>query len=195
MIVIGASGHAKVVIEIAEQHALSIDAIYDQDVSKGKIFSYDIVHVLHKDMTNKYVIAVGDNATRKKIAMELPPSFCDALIHKNAIVSPMATIGQGSVVMAGAIINADAHIGKHVIINSGAIIEHDCIIEDYAHISPNAALAGGVTVKEGAQVGIGASVIQGLTIGKNAMVGAGAAIITNVPENTITVGVPGMPKK
>lgn len=195
MIVIGASGHAKVVIEIAEQRGYTIDAVYDQDQSKVRILSHFVTQTLDIDARNEYCIAIGDNQIRKKISQELTSRFCEALIHKSAIISPSATIGKGSIVMAGAIINAEARIGKHVIINSGAIIEHDCVIEDYAHISPNASLAGDVTVKECAQVGIGASVIQGITIGQNALVGAGAAIIDDVPKNTVTVGVPGIPIK
>lgn len=107
-------------------------------------------------------IAIGDNATRKRIALEhegmRPAALFGFLIHPSAQVSTSARIGPGTVVMAYAIIAADAVVGKHCIINHGATVDHDCIIGDYAHIAPGAHLCGNVEVGEGALVGVGVGV-------------------------------------
>lgn len=191
MIILGASGHAKVIIEIAQANDRTIDTVYDKDVAKVEVLGYPVCHDEIPPQATCAVIAIGNNKIRQQLAQDHKTSFCAPLIHPTAIVSPSASLGEGTVVMAGAIINAGAKIGAHVIINTAAVVEHDCVIEDFVHISPNAALAGNVTVEKGAHVGIGANVIQGVQIGKQAVIGAGAAIIEGVAAHAVVVGVPG----
>lgn len=146
----GASGHGKVIIEIAETLGYSIGYVFDDDKSITKLLSYKVTHSPNEHQLLQYpiVFAIGNNKTRQQLAATLHIKTAPPLIHPSAIISPRATIGKGTVVMPGAIINADTVIGDHCIINSGAVVEHDCILEDFVHISPNASLAGGVTVKK-----------------------------------------------
>ncbi|RMB63830.1 acetyltransferase [Dokdonia sinensis] len=195
MIVIGASGHAKVVLGIMEALDIAVTLVYDKDVAKKKIKSYSITHEEVFSNHETAVIAVGNNKVRSRLAKQYKGKFTVAIIHPSAIVDPSATIGEGSVVMPGAIVNADAQIGKHCIINSGAVIEHDCVIGDFAHISPKAVLAGNVTIGAGVQVGLNASVIQGKSIGKDAIIGAGAVVVHNIPSRCTAIGVPAKPIK
>jgi sugar O-acyltransferase (sialic acid O-acetyltransferase NeuD family) len=188
----GASGHAKVIIEIFELRRLKIFGLIDDNHQIKSFLNYPVQNdasiLAHNE--SELIISIGDNATRKKIAEKLAVKFTKA-IHVFANISQRAEIGDGTVIMAGAIINSLVRIGKHVIINTNSSIDHDCVIGDYAHISPNAALAGNVVVGEGSHIGIGACVIQGITIGKWATVGAGAVIINDVPDYAIVVGNPG----
>jgi UDP-perosamine 4-acetyltransferase len=112
------------------------------------------------------------------------------IMHPQAIVSPNATLGKGTAVLAGAIINAGAKIGENVIINTGAIVEHDCIIDHHGHIAIGARLAGEAVIGEGSHIGMGACILQGVKIGERAIVGAGAVVLKDVPQNTTAVGVP-----
>ena len=190
MIVIGASGHAKVVIEIAEAMGKPIDMVYDEDVTKISLFQYPITHDSNFELGKPSIIAIGNNAIRKRFSKTVDITVSEALIHPTAILSPSAIIGKGSVVMAGAIVNAHSQIGAHVIINSGAIVEHDCVFLDFAQISPNVSLAGGVTVGEETHIGIGTSVIQGVSIGNKVMVGAGAVVLRDIEDHDKVAGVP-----
>ena len=108
------------------------------------------------------IIAVGDNAKRRQIALEnegaRPQILYGVLIHRSAVISPSAKIGTGTVIMAGAVVQAGARIGKHCIINTCASVDHDCIVGDYAHIAPGAHLCGHVEVGEGALVGVGVGI-------------------------------------
>lgn len=186
----GASGHGKVVAEIAELSGLDIAGFIDDNHEITELISYPVAHQLPSKPIS-LLLSIGNNRTRKKIAQSLTQVSYKSLIHPRAIVSRHALLKEGTVVMGGVTINAGSNIGKHCIINTNASIDHDCVIGDYVHISPNAALAGDVKVGEGTQIGIGACVIQSVRIGAWCTIGAGAVIIKDVPDGTTVVGNPG----
>ncbi|MFN3020921.1 acetyltransferase [Chryseobacterium sp. TY3] len=184
----GASGHGKVVLEIAEALKIPVEAFIDGDQTKLNLLSYPIVH--HVPENVEITLSLGNNVTRKNIANQLSDYVFKTLIHPNAQISKRAELGAGSVVMAGVSINSCSKIGEHCIINTNAAVDHDCILEDFVHISPNASLAGNVKIGELTQIGIGSCVIQGVKIGKNCMIGAGSVVIRDIPDNAIVVGNP-----
>jgi sugar O-acyltransferase (sialic acid O-acetyltransferase NeuD family) len=189
--IIGAGGHAKVIIEIIESMGLPVGKLYDQNPDRSELIGYNVVTDI-SGIPGDCVIGIGDNATRRKLSLAFSAErrWHSALLHSAAWISPRAQVGKGTVVMAGAVINTGTVIGDHVIINTKASVDHDCMIGDYAHISPGAALAGNVIVGEGAQVGIGSSIKQGIKIGKWAIVGAGAVVVKDVPDFAVVAGVP-----
>lgn len=186
---IGASGHAKVIIDIIENAGLTIGKIYDQDKQKKHILGYEIVHDTSK-LPNETIIAIGDNNVRKKIA-NANTFYMKALVHPKSCISKYSTLGNGTVIMAGVSINADTQIGNYCILNTNSSVDHDCRIADFVHISPNASLAGGVEVGECSHIGIGACIKQGVKIGKNCIIGAGAVILKDIPDGAVVVGNPG----
>ncbi len=189
MILYGASGHGKVILDILESiHEPAIE-IWD-DADKDPLWEYPVKKPADA-ISDKVVIGIGVNATRKKIAERLAGTVTFGTpVHATAYISQRATIGEGTVVMAGVTVNPDVRIGKHCIINTSCSIDHDCVIGDYAHISPNATLSGDVYVGEGTHIGSGASVIQGIRIGKWCTIGAGTVVIKDIPDYTTAVGNP-----
>jgi len=189
----GASGHAKVVIEIAEQNGHTIGGLIDANPAITALLGYTVSAQLPKDdyASNVFLISIGNNRIRKQIAQEMASVHFEMLAHRQAAISQRATIDEGTVIMAGVSVNSEVSIGRHCIINTNASIDHDCSIADFVHISPNAALAGNVTIGEGTHIGIGACVIQGIKIGKWCTIGAGAVIIRDVPDGATVVGNPG----
>ena len=183
MILFGASGHAKVIIDILEGNGVQVEKIYDDNPRTDNIFGIGVEHSSQIGENKAAIISVGNNTNRKKISEKYKFQYQIA-VHKTAAISVHSKIGEGTVVMANVVVNPSVEIGKHCIINTGAVLEHDCKISDFAHISPNAALAGNV------EVGIGASVIQGVKIGKWATIGAGAVVIKDVPDFAVVVGSP-----
>src|ERR1700748_3064273 len=140
----GASGHAKVVIEILEQQQSIISGLVDANPDIKELLGYPVytsIEGVFNSNETSIIISIGNNVTRKKIAETLSVSFTKA-IHRSANISSRCLIAEGSVIMAGVSINSNAIVGKHVIINTNSSIDHDCIIEDYVHLSPNVALAG-----------------------------------------------------
>lgn len=188
----GASGHAKVIIDILHENHVTIDCIIDDNPKFDQILGLPVLKTTEVDsskLTN-VIIAIGNNRIRKLLSQRLFVFFPTA-IHPTAVVSKFASLGVGTVVMAGSLINPDSHIGAHCIINTGSVVEHDCVIGDFVHISPGVSLAGNVNVGEGAHVGIGATIIQGISVGKWSVIGAGAVIIHDVPDYAVVVGIPG----
>ncbi len=112
------------------------------------------------------------------------------VIHPSALISPSATLAEGTTVLAGAILNACVVLGVDVIVNTGAILEHDSTIGDHVHIATGARLCGGVRVGREAHVGAGATILQGIHIGEQAIVGAGACVTHDVPPGVTVAGVP-----
>jgi len=139
-----------------------------------------------------FIVAIGDNRTRREIARELEAAGARfaRLIHPAATVSPKARIGPGAVVMARAVVQPDAEVGAHAIVNTGAIVEHDCAVGDYAHIAPGAVMTGGARAGEGALLGAGAVILPGRTVGAWAAAGAGAVVTRDVPPGCTAAGVP-----
>jgi acetyltransferase EpsM len=186
----GASGHAKVCLEIAEALAIKVNAFVDDNSVETNLFSIPILKDLPRDAENIF-ISIGNNLIRKKIYNTYSKLNFVTLSHPKSNISFRSEIGKGSAVMAGATINSNSFIGSNVIINTNASIDHDCIVDNFVHISPNAALAGNVKVSEGSHIGIGATIIQGIKIGKWSTIGAGAIVLEDVPDFSVVVGNPG----
>lgn len=193
MNIYGASGHAKVIVDIILSVNGEIDHIFDDNLAIKQLLNFKVTHNvtdnLMKRTTN--IIGIGNNATRKRISSKITGEFHPYVAHPSAVISPLASIGRGTVVMANASVNAEAEVGCHCIVNTGAVVEHEVVLEDYVHIAPNTSIAGDVFIGEGSHVGIGASVIQGIRIGRWATIGAGAVIIEDVPDFATVVGNPG----
>jgi len=192
LILYGASGHGKVILDILSSNGLKPDSIWD-DAPKGVFAGYGVITpALDNPQDKQVVISIGDSAIRKTIAERIGDR-CGfiAVVHTSAIVAPSSRVSAGTVVMPNAVINADSNVGAHVIVNTAAIIEHDCTIGDFVHISPNATLCGNVSVGEGTHIGAAAVVIPGIKIGSWCKIGAGAVVIKDVPDGATVVGNPG----
>lgn len=199
VLVYGAGGHGKVVVDILERMAQYkiVGFVDDNPSQKGRsFFGYPVIGsldaLLEHGTQSHLILAIGDNEARGRLAHRLEPlgfQFATA-VHPTASLGRDTKLGWGTVIMANVAVNSGATIGRHVIINTGATIDHDCVIGDFAHISPGVHLGGGVTVGSLAHVGIGASVIQNVTIGAGSVIGAGAAVVKDVPPNVVAVGVP-----
>jgi len=190
MYLFGASGHGKVIAEIAELLKFEIHGFIDENTNINDLLGYDVIPKIPEN-AKEIFISIGNNTIRKRISEKDEKYIYPTLIHPSSNISKRTKLGKGTAVMAGVSINACTYIGNHCIINTNASIDHDCIVENFVHISPNAALAGNVTVGEGTHIGIGASIIQGVKIGKWSTIGAGAVIIKDVPDGATVVGNPG----
>lgn len=196
--VFGASGHGRVVAELATEVGWkSIDFYDDTFLKKGRLDGHPIKGNLNDLLTQFRAyggvhVAVGANEVRLRILKSLQDLNvkCPNIISPSAIISPTAELGTGIAVMANVVVNANASIGDGVILNTSCSVDHDCEISSGVHISPGARLAGDVSVGECSWIGIGSSIIQGIDIGANTTIGAGSVVIKSIPGNVVSVGVP-----
>ena len=189
----GASGHAKVIIDIIRSRNEELHLIFDDDPAITQLMGEKVINEPARGTMEgrTSIVAIGNNRTRKKVAAKIGGDFHPFMAHASAVVSSSARIGAGTVIMANATVNPEARIGEHCIINSGAVVEHDVNLGDFVHISPNASIAGNVKIGEGSHIGTGACIIPGISIGRWVTVGAGAVIIKDIPEFAVVVGNPG----
>ena len=186
MYLYGASGHAKVIIEILEASGITVDGLFDDNEQLVELQGYPVQRY-DVECDAEKIISIGNNSVRKQIVERIGGNYGTA-IHPSAIISPRATIGEGTVVMHGAIVQSDACVGRHAIVNTGAKIDHECQIGDYAHISPGVTLCGNVAVGEGTQIGVGSVVVPGVRIGKWSLVCAGSVVTKDIPDYCIASG-------
>ncbi|MDZ4153192.1 acetyltransferase [Methylicorpusculum sp.] len=202
LIILGAGGHSKVLINALMMQSAEIIGLTDIDDKKvGKlVMGVQIIgndnDVFDYPMDSILLInglgSIGVNSSRRKIFERFISNGYKfaSVIHSSAIVSTDSVLSEGVQVMAGAVIQPICHIGKNVLINTGAIVEHDCQIGDHAHIATGSTLSGGVIVGTSSHIGAGATVLQGIKIGEFSIVGAGATVISDVPAGVTVVGVP-----
>ena len=192
---IGAGGHAKVILALLEALGRKCLGIYDDNEQRygTTLLGVPVIGTVREipDRCDiSAVIAIGDNATRKRIA-EIFRNICWAtLIHPHSWVHGSVKIDKGSVVFAGAVVQPDTRIGKHSIVNTSASVDHDCQIGDFCHIAPGCHLAGGVHINNLTFIGVGAVVIPKISIASNTVVGAGASVVNDLAYSGTYIGVP-----
>lgn len=194
IVLVGAGGHAKVVIALAHALGHAVVALVDRDPEKlGRLVSGVPVVGSAAEVADAhgcgFVLSIGDNRTRAEFAAVMKVRFV-SLVHPWAWVAPSAEIGPGAVVFAGCVVQPDARVGAHAIVNTGATIDHDCTLGSFVHVAPGAHLAGQVRVGEGAFLGVGCAVKNGVEVGAWATLGAGAVAVHDVSEGVVAVGIP-----
>jgi len=199
IIVLGASGHAKVVIDLIEkQEQFQIIGLIDDDptLNGQEIYGYKVLgdkEELENQSCKQCVIAIGDNQVRNDLEYWLEINgfvLVKSISHPSSQLARGVSIGNGSVVMAGSVVNSDTNIARNTIINTGATIDHDCNIGNAVHIAPGATICGGVTVGDLTLIGAGAVIHPNVKVGKNVIVGAGATVLKDIADNVSVVGTP-----
>lgn len=197
LLIIGASGHGKVIADIAlKMNKWKSIAFIDDDENIKSSMGREVIgkladaHLYMKDYD--IFVAIGNNVTREKIQekLEAEGASIPVLIHPMAIIGEQVEFGAGTAVMAGTVINCCTIIGKGCIINTGATIDHDNFIEDYVHISPGVHIAGTVKIGKGTWLGVGSVVSNNLNIISGCKVGAGAVVVKDIIEFGTYVGIP-----
>jgi UDP-N-acetylbacillosamine N-acetyltransferase len=202
LIVWGASGHAKVVADIARLTGWEVVGFLD-DVDpgrRGREFFGALVLGRYQDVLaagafadgTALALGVGDNAARLARAREALAAGLElpCLMHPSAVRADSALFGAGCVVAAGALLNPDVRVGDAGLVNTGAGVDHDGVIGAGAHIAPQAVLAGGVRVGERSLVGVGAVVLPRVAIGHDVTVGGGSTVTRDLPDGVVAIGSP-----
>ena len=192
LVIIGASGHGKVIADIAKKNGYHEIVFLDDDENIHECGGYPVIGRSHEvDTINADVIVgIGNASIRKKIQQSIPARKMATLIHPSAVIAEDVIIGVGTVIMAGAVINSGARIGTGCIINTCASVDHDCNVRDYAHIAVGSHLCGTVSVGDETWIGAGAIVSNNISICSEVMIGAGAVVVKDIDDAGIYLGIP-----
>jgi sugar O-acyltransferase (sialic acid O-acetyltransferase NeuD family) len=205
ILIIGAGGHAKVVVDAIHNSKLKTNEIYIAD-DNPKLEHVDFmgVHIItpvkqaieqiSQSAKIKFHIAIGDNQTRldiysKFIASDIRFDLL-TIAHFNSTISVYSDIAAGCLVAAQAIVGPYAIIGINTIVNHGAIIDHDVTIGNFCHIAPNATIGGNVKIGNNCLVGSSATILPNIIIGDNVIIGSGAVVTKNIQANCLVKGIP-----
>jgi sugar O-acyltransferase (sialic acid O-acetyltransferase NeuD family) len=192
--IIGAGGHAKVVIESARASGLEVAGLIDERTNMhgtSLLGCLVLGGVRSIPVGAPCVIAVGDSRARERVAAELDGRVTwTRVIHPRAEIARDVDIGQGTVVFAMAVVQPGSVIGRHAIINTATVVEHDDSVGDFAQLATAAKLTGRVAVGTGAFIGAGAVVLPGVRVGAWSVVGAGAVVTHDVQAGQTVAGVP-----
>jgi sugar O-acyltransferase (sialic acid O-acetyltransferase NeuD family) len=196
LLIVGAGGHAKVVVDAAMAAGYQIAGIVGQPGDPAEILGHAIVHDASGIEADGFIVAIGDNATRARyfaehLARGLTPAV---ILHPSVIVGSQVKLGGGTFAAAGVIVNAGANIAENCILNTGCTVDHDCAIGAHSHIGPQVALCGGVTLGDGVLIGVGSAAAPLARVGEWSVVGAGATVIGDLPGHAICVGTPARPQ-
>lgn len=186
MLIYGASGHGKVLQDVAEACSHHVTAFIDDNAGHDLLHGIPIVHG-YTPTDEPLIIAIGNNSVRRKIAERLTAHYA-TLIHPAALLAPNVSVGEGSVVMARALIESGTAIGRHCIVNTAVSMARDCHVADYVHLSPHARLDHHVSVGEGTWICAGSTIAAHVRIGRWAVVGAGAVIRSDIPDFALVFG-------
>lgn len=202
LIIIGASGHGRVVAECAQLQGNypTIEFLDDKYPNDKETEHWPIVGEIgdwHQFITSAdFIVAINVNKYRSAMSEAIVDEGGQlaTIVHPSAVVSPNAKLGQGTVVCANATINIGATIGDNNIINTGASVDHDCLLGSGVHVSPGGRIASQVTIGTNVWIGIGATINEGLCIGANTIIGGGASVIHDAEKDSLYVGVPAIKK-
>lgn len=201
IVILGAGGHARVLIDLADMLGLEIKGLTSRHHEVGTLIAGKPVlgsdRVLLEQEVGEVELAIGFGTTEmSSVRKALFERMRDVgyqfvtLIHPSACVSGGAAIGEGSQIMAGTVLQTGVKVGENCIVNTRASLDHDVAVGDHCHIAPGVVCSGGVEVGHGSHLGVGSVVIEGINIGSSSMVAAGALVVEDLASGARVKGVP-----
>lgn len=184
----GASGHAKVVMDIAHSIFVEVPCLIDDNPLVSTLAGVPVVHSAEE--LSPMIVTIGDCQIRRRVVQKLGERVYLTMVHPSAIKAASVKLGYGTVVMAGSILNPFVEVGNHCIVNTGASLDHDVKVGNFVHIAPHCTICGDVEIGEGTWIGAGTTVIQGIRIGKDCFIGAGSVVVKDIPDGTLCYGNP-----
>lgn len=185
LLIVGAGGHGRSVAEAVSAGGEFVVVGFLDDAHPGldRVWEFPLLGKVAdlgrcRDVADHAFVAIGNNALRRRLTAELRNAgfLLATVVHPQAIVSPTALIGLGSVVMAGAIVGTEARLGEGAIVNCAAVVDHHCRVGDFGHLGVNAAMAGGSVLGAGAWMQVGSALGYGVEIDADRVLAPGEAV-------------------
>lgn len=202
MLIIGAKGHAKEILEILikqnnKQRLLFYDDI-STDLPKLLYDKYKIIRTIDEVkreflVDNRFILGLGNPQARYALALKFISigGILESLISSQSNIGSFnVDLGKGINIMTGVFISNDVKIGEGSLLNTNCTIHHDTEIGRYCGISPGVYITGGCKIGNFCVIGTGAIILPKITVGNNVIIGAGALVSKNIPSNVLAAGMP-----
>jgi len=203
ILVFGASGHAKVIIDAIEKESnYEIIGLIDSNKDLGEeTFGYrvlgkeeNLVDIVKDNKIEGGIIAIGDNWVRKEVEEKIKKNISDfkfvTCIHPSAQIARDVKIGKGTIVMPGAIINSSCNVGDHCILNTNSSLDHDSTLSSFSSLAPNSTTGSNVKIGKFSVISLGANVTHNVKIGEHCVIGAGSLVLEDIENNSLSYGIP-----
>ncbi|MCM2678915.1 acetyltransferase [Echinimonas agarilytica] len=198
LVILGAGGHGKVVLDVAQQIGRYSEYIFLDDFHPvgSLVANTEVVGTLDSfkqfESNSEFFIAMGRCQSREIWYQKLDVAGLPlaTLVHPSAVISPSVTLERGVLVCAGVVVNPHAQIGLCTILNTACSVDHDCVIGDFSIICPGVSLAGAVSIGPRCWIGIGSTIIQQVNVASDCVLGAGAVLLHSTESHQTLVGVP-----
>ncbi len=202
IIVVGGGDQGRQVISAIEAAGEHVLGVLDRTIRRGTVVAgYPVVGTeddlrtcAERQGADAFVVAIGDNSTRRavleRLAAACPELSVFTVVHPAATVARDASIGSGSIILAGAVVSNGGTVGQGVLLGTRSSIDHDCAVDDYASLAPGVTTGGRVRIGRATALGVGATVVHGITIGADTVIGAGAVVLDDIPDRVVAYGVP-----
>jgi sugar O-acyltransferase (sialic acid O-acetyltransferase NeuD family) len=204
MIIIGAGGHAKEILEVLTRRKELDNLVFFDNVNETPELFYgqfpivnsfeELAPFLKED--DRFILGIGDPVNRHRLALILSDmgGRLTSLISQDSLVgSRNCRLRDGVNIMDKVFLSNDVHIGEGVLLNTGSQIHHDSHVGDYTEISPAALVLGKCRIGRFCKIGAGAVILSGVRLGDQVTIGAGAVVVKDVEDDTTAVGVPAKP--
>jgi sugar O-acyltransferase (sialic acid O-acetyltransferase NeuD family) len=208
MLIIGAKGFAREVLEVMHQNNKSDGIAFYDDVSAGlpdKIYElFPVIRTMgeaqhyFKNNGPQFTLGIGNPLLRKKLFEK----FVGIGGKIESTISPYARIGhygneigEGSNIMTGAVLTNGIRVKRGVLINLNCTIGHETVIEEFVELSPGTNISGNCYVGANSFIGTNATILPNIRVGRNVVIAAGSVVTKDVPDQTMVAGVPAVFKK
>ena len=201
MLILGAKGLAKEILQLLENQDSKDDVFLFDDVNveeSSLLYNkYSILRTEHQvkqvfSKDNRFLLGLGNPHLRLMLYNKFINlgGILHGLKSKQTDIGNYVEIGEGVTLMSGVRISNGVKIGKALLAYYNVIITHDVEIGNFVELSPGCKLLGRVTIEDHVQVGAGVIILPDVKIEKGAIIGAGAVVTKDVKPGTIVIGNP-----
>jgi sugar O-acyltransferase (sialic acid O-acetyltransferase NeuD family) len=197
LVIVGTGGQAANIANIAIDSKIIIDSFIDEIVYKNEYLGYKVYdsfdHI--KDLSKfNFALAIGENFNRQHLFLKLAEKFPDMnfpfIKHPSSIVSSLASLGQGAILMPNTIVGANSKVGNFCILGNQSCLGHDSIMSNFSSLGPGSITGGSVVIGERSVISMKASIKQGIKVEDDSVLGASSYLDKNLPKNIVAYGIP-----
>lgn len=201
LIIVGAGGLGREVAWLVEDinkntPQWNLLGFVDDGVSGSTVEGYPVLgnvdSLFYMEPLPWVIVAIANASVRKRIVEKIQQQGMSmaTLIHPSIQSSRFVEIGQGSIICAGSVLTTNITLGLYSIVNPNCFIGHDTVLQNYVSLMPGVHVAGEVKLGEGVYMGLHSCVINRTSIDEWSIIGAGATVVSDIPPNSLAIGVP-----